>query len=199
MQSWCSPTDVDDLVEGSAPIELLQEMADHATSLLYSMSGRRYRGVATVESVHEINRRGYASLTAWLPVNEIVSATIDGRPVTAALSPAGSYATFPRQHAGKFVTLTLSVGQNPPPMAEKAAAALAAELLRGDSRYEVLGASDVRHSSRITSIARQGVTVTYTDPSSMLDNNMTGVYAVDLFLRAVNPTGARFQPKVVTT
>jgi hypothetical protein len=199
MESWCSTDEVDALVQGSPDVELLQEHADHATSLLYTLSGRRYRGEATVVSTHQINRRGYVSLTSWLPVREVVAATIEGIPVTASLSPAGSYVSFSPHLAGKIVTLTLEVGQEPPPMARKAAAALAAEILRSDSRYEMLGAGDTRPASRLLSISRQGVTYTYADPTALLQNNMTGVYTVDLFLRAVNPTGARFQPKVVTT
>ena len=199
MESWCTPAEVDALIEGSPSTELLQEHADLATSILYALSGRRYRGESTVVAQYEINRRGYASLTAWLPVRGVVSATIDGAPVSYSLSPAGSFVQFPLQLAGRIVELTLEVGENPSPMARRAADALAAEILRGDPRYGELGAGDVRPASRLTSIARQGVTYTFADPTSLLENNMTGVYAVDLFLRAVNPSGARFQPKVVTT
>lgn len=198
MEPWCTPEEVDALIEGNPPRDLLLEHAEHATSVLYALSGRRYRGEATVVSTHQINRRGYVSLTAWLPVRGVVTATIGGVTVTHSLSPAGSFVTFPPQYSGRFVELTLEIGENPSPMAKRAAAALAAEILRSDSRYGELGASDVRPSARLLSVSRQGVTVTYADPTSLLENNMTGVFAVDLFLRAVNPSGARFQPKVVT-
>jgi hypothetical protein len=199
LQAWCTPDEVDALVQGNPSVELLQEYADHATSLLYVLSGRRYSGEVTVVSRHQIDRRGYVKLSVWRPVRNLVSATVDGVVTQVSLSPAGTYIAFPRYLAGKYAELTLEVGQNPPQMARDAAAALAAEMLRSDSRYEALGAGDFRQSARVTSVTRQGVTFTYADPTSLMQNNMTGVYAVDLFLRATNPTGARFQPKVVTT
>lgn len=198
MESWCTPADVNNLLQGNPSDELLSEYAAHATSTLYTWSGRRYAGEATVVSSFEIDRRGYVKLTAWLPVRDVVSATIGGEPVQFNLSPAGSFVEFSRTLSGQIVELTLEVGQNPPPMGRSAAAALAAEMLRGDPRYEALGAGDVRPTSRLTSITRQGVTMTFADPAALLSGGLTGVFAVDLFLQAVNPTGARFQPKVIT-
>jgi hypothetical protein len=199
VESWCTPEEVDALVTANPPTEMLQEYADHATSLLYTLSGRRYRGEATIQAEFEINRRGYASLTSWLPVRNIVSATIGDSEINADLSPAGSYATFDRCYVGRVVTLTLEIGQNPPIMARRAAAALAGEIIRSDSRYAMLpGSDDKRPSSKLSSISRQGVTYTYADPLTFINNNLTGVESVDLFLRAVNPSGARFQPKVVS-
>lgn len=198
MQPWCSNDEVNALVLGTPPAELLTEYAAHATSVLYSWSGRRYAGESTVITSFEIDRRGYARLTPWLPVRGVVAATIGGSPVAFNLSPAGTYVEFSPSLRGQIVDLTLEVGQNPPPMGRSAAAALAAEMLRGDPRYEALGAGDSRPASRLTTITRQGVTMTFADPAALMRNGLTGVYAVDLFLQAVNPTGARFQPKVIT-
>lgn len=198
MEAWCTTQEIDNLVAGSPDEALLQEHADHATSVLYALSGRRYRGEAIVQAQFQVDRRGYVKLTPWLPVRAVVTASIGDTEIPFALSPAGTYAAFAPAASGKIVTLTLDVGQNPPPMARAACAALAAEILRSDSRYALTQASDVRASSRLLSITRQGVTYTYADPTSLLENNMTGVFAVDLFLRAVNPSGARFQPRVVT-
>ena len=198
MEPWCTAEQVNNLLQGDPPVELLNEYAAHATSTLYTWSGRRYAGEATVVSSFEIDRRGYVKLTPWLPVRDVVSATIDGSAVQFNLSPAGTYVEFPVRYRGYIVELTLEVGQNPPPMGRSAAAALAAEMLRGDPRYEALGAGDTRPTSRLTSITRQGVTMTFADPAALMHNGLTGVFAVDLFLQAVNPTGARFQPKVIT-
>jgi hypothetical protein len=198
VEPWCTEAEVNNLVKGNPPLELLREYAAHATSTLYSWSGRRYSGEATVQARFEIDRRGYVRLTAWLPVRDVTSATVDGTAIPFNLSPAGTYVEFSPLLRGKIVVLTLAVGQNPPPMGRSAAAALAAEMLRSDPRYEALGAGDTRPAARLTSITRQGVTMTFADPADLMRNGMTGVYAVDLFLQAVNPTGARFQPKVIT-
>jgi hypothetical protein len=151
-----------------------------------------------VASTFQVDRRGYARLNAWAPVNEIVESSIVG----AGLSPGGTYAVLPRSAAGNLVTLTLDVGADPPVEARDAAASLAAEMLRGDPRYAEIvkgtaAEATVRPSSRVTSIARQGVTYSFADPSALAQQNLTGVYEVDLFLRAVNPDGMRHQPKVV--
>lgn len=198
MQPWCSEAEVDHLVKGNPDVALLREYAAHATSYLYTQSGRRFAGEATVISSFEIDRRGYVRLTAWLPVRDVLSATIGGSPVVFNLSPAGTYVEFPLTYRGRVVELTLAVGQNPPPIGRSAAAALAAEMLRGDPRYAALGAGDTRPDARLTSITRQGVTMEFVDPAALFQSGMTGVYSVDLFLRAINPTGARYQAKVIT-
>lgn len=198
MQPWCTEAEVNNLVSGDPSVELLREYAAHATSYLYTQSGRRFAGEATVISNFEIDRRGYVRLTAWLPVRDVVSATIGGVSVPFNLSPAGTYVEFPLSYRRRIVELTLEVGQNPPPIGRSAAAALAAEMLRGDPRYAALNAGDARPDARLTSITRQGVTMEFVDPEALFRTGMTGVYSVDLFLRATNPTGARYQPKVIT-
>jgi hypothetical protein len=199
MPAWCTPAEVDALVKGDPPAELLQEYANHAASALYVMSGRRFAGESTVTAQFQVNRRGRVVLTSWLPVRSIVDATRDGAPINVVLSPGGTYAQVGLLHVNQIVELTLAVGQNPPEMGRRAAAALAAELLREDPRYATLGADDVRPTSRLTSISRQGVTYTYADPTQLAQSNMTGISEVDLFVRSVNPSGAQYQPKVVTT
>jgi hypothetical protein len=43
------------------------------------------------------------------------------------------------------------------------------------------------------------VSYTFIDPVTLQAKDMTGVQEVDLFIRAVNPNGMRYQPKVVST
>lgn len=50
--------------------------------------------------------------------------------------------------------------------------------------------------SRLTSISRQGVSYTIFDPQSFLNDGKTGLYNVDLFLAAANPSGAVKKAKV---
>jgi hypothetical protein len=126
--SWCSADEVSARVNGNPPAELLQEFADRATSLLYTLSGRRFQG-------------------------------------------------------RKMVTIEAQVGPRD---------SRYAELVKGTPAQE-----DVLPPAHITSIARQGVTYSYADRAALAREDQTGVYEVDLFLRAVNPTGMRHQPKVV--
>lgn len=80
--------------------------------------------------------------------------------------------------------LELEYGTNPPTMGKLAVSKLACELQKacdGDSTCEL--------PSRVTSVARQGVTLAILDPQDFLDGGRTGLYEVDLFLKAANPNG----------
>lgn len=212
MLSWVSAADVKALVQGSPSDALAQEFADEATSILYILSGRKFVGRSTVTVGYQVDRRGYVRLNEWAPVNAITSVTdmdglslVDGygAPVTASLSPGGTYAILPLSMREQMIKLTIDTGANPPVMAVRAAAALAADMLREDPRYATTGLNgaeptDIRVSTRITSIARQGVTFSYADINDLAKSNLTGIYEVDMFLRAANPGKLRHQPKVVT-
>jgi hypothetical protein len=211
MTSWCSSEDVARRVRGNVPAELLQEVADGATSLLFTLSGRRYQGRKTVTAQFEVDSRGYVKLNPWAPVTRIVSSS-----VTASLSPGGTYAAvggggglslYGPQGWGaglgsRVVTMTIEYGEDPPLSGRTAAAALAAHMLRADPRYAELvegteAQEDVLPASHITSITRANVTYSFADRAALARNQQTGVYEVDLFLNAANPTGMRHQPKVV--
>lgn len=199
MNSWCTANDVIARVEANPPVDLAQEYADFATSILYDMSGRRFIGSATVVVTMQVDRRGYVKLNDWQPVTSITSVTVNGVAVTAALSPGGTRLVFDETYAYQMADITLVTGQAPPASASTATAALAADLLRGDPRYTNLtGATDTRQQSRVRSVSRQGVTYSFVDPITLQEKGMTGIQDVDLFLQAVNPNGMRYQPKVVT-
>lgn len=53
-----------------------------------------------------------------------------------------------------------------------------------------------RLPGRITSIARQGVTVTAVDTDTLLRRGLTGIFEVDQVISAVNPAGLRARPRV---
>jgi hypothetical protein len=199
MQSWCSADDVGARVEGNAPLSLCQEFAEQATSILYDLTGRKFSGPVTLVVSIEVNRRGYLKLTDFAPVMSVTGVDVGGAPVDFTLSPAGTFITVDVALRGQVADVTLSSGQTVPVSGQRAAAALAADLMRGDPRYAALGATDVRQQSRVTSVSRQGVTYTYADPATLLQTDMTGIADVDLFIRAVNPNGMRYQPKVVST
>lgn len=47
--------------------------------------------------------------------------------------------------------------------------------------------ADCRLSNRVTSAARQGITINMVDPQDLLDSGMTGLWEVDSVIRALNP------------
>ena len=197
MDPWCSPNDVAALVKGEPPVPVVQDFCIMASDLMYVLSGRRFSGPRPVTTSHQINNRGYIILTAWQPVRSVDSLQIDGVDTPFSLSPAGTYVTVDRLHRLKVATLVLLTGQDPPLGGQRAAAYLAADMLRSSPEYAETGADDVKPDSRLLSIARQGVTYTYTDVSKVLDKGRTGIWAVDLFLQGTNPKNVRYQPKVV--
>lgn len=75
-------------------------------------------------------------------------------------------------------------GRPLPEAGKNALGALANELAKA-----CLGDSTCALPERVTTIARQGVTMALLDPMDFLTRNRTGIYAVDLWLTAVNPHG----------
>lgn len=79
-------------------------------------------------------------------------------------------------------------GREPPPMGVTAAAVLACELALACDPETV---SQCRLPKNVTSVTREGVSLVLS-PSDFLDRDgKTGLYEVDLFLRAVNPARVR--------
>lgn len=88
------------------------------------------------------------------------------------------------------IEVTYTYGSPPPASGKAAARVLATEFVKlwnGD-------ACDL--PSRITSIARQGVSYTILDPQDFIDDMRTGLYVVDLFLKSSNPDKARTKSRV---
>lgn len=89
------------------------------------------------------------------------------------------------------VEITYTYGAEPPMAGKMAARTLAiefAKLWAGDD--------DCALPQRITSISRQGVSYTLLDSQDFIDEVRTGLYAVDLFLKTVNPDKAKARAKV---
>src|SRR5690606_3831730 len=81
---------------------------------------------------------------------------------------------------------------SPPPVAGRMAARMLAiefaKLWSGDEECSL--------PTRVTSVSRQGITFTILDSQDFIDDLRTGVYAVDLFLKSVNPNRAQAKAKV---
>lgn len=86
--------------------------------------------------------------------------------------------------------VTYTYGVAVPVIGRRAARKLARELVAGWS------GDDCNLPDRVTNVSRQGISFTVIDPQDFLDDGRTGVYEVDLFLRAVNPDKARKPARV---
>jgi hypothetical protein len=89
------------------------------------------------------------------------------------------------------VEVTYTYGSPIPAAGKMAARTLAIEFAKLWS-----GDDDCMLPQRVTSISRQGVSYTLLDSQDFIQELRTGVYAVDLFLKTVNPDGARKKSKV---
>lgn len=80
--------------------------------------------------------------------------------------------------------VTYGRGLPVPVAGQNALGALACELCKA-----CIGDKDCCLPERVTTIARQGLTMALLDPMEFLSSGRTGIYAVDLWLAAVNPKG----------
>ena len=87
--------------------------------------------------------------------------------------------------------VTYSYGVEPPTTGKMAARTLAIEFAKLWSEDETCALPQ-----RITSISRQGVNYTLLDSQDFIAELRTGLYVVDLFLKSVNPDGARRRSRV---
>ncbi len=78
------------------------------------------------------------------------------------------------------------------PMAGK----MAAKTLATEFAKLWAGDEECMLPQRVTSVSRQGVSYTILDNQEFIDELRTGLYAVDLFLKTVNPDNARRKAKV---
>lgn len=92
---------------------------------------------------------------------------------------------LPATELGTFY-VTFTWGAQPPPAGVLAAKVLACHLALAQG----LGAGECKLPARVVSYVRQGVQVSRTDPLSLLKDGKTGLWQIDLFLDAYNPTRA---------
>lgn len=89
------------------------------------------------------------------------------------------------------VEVTYTYGKCPPPSGKLAVMDLANRLVMAAEGDENCGLP-----SGVTQVTRQGVSYSMLQPADFLDRGRTGLYLSDLFLRSVNPGGARLRPRV---
>ena len=91
------------------------------------------------------------------------------------------------------VEVTYSYGVDPPTLGRMAARTLAIEFVKLFNNDD-----DCALPQRITSIARQGISYTLLDSQDFIQEMRTGLYAVDMFLKSVNPHKAVAKARVFT-
>lgn len=97
--------------------------------------------------------------------------------------------TLPDTEQGTF-SVTANYGMTPPKMGVMACATMAAELALA------MSGEPNQLPERVTNLVRQGVSITMLDPMTFLKEGKTGIYQVDLFLQAYNPTQKQRRPRV---
>lgn len=103
--------------------------------------------------------------------------------------PVNQILDLPDTQPGTF-SVTYYYGRTPPEAGKAAAAVLAYQLC-----LDAMG-DESALPARVTSVTRQGVTVQVTDVIDIVAKGLLGIWAVDVFLKTWNPTGARLRPAV---
>jgi hypothetical protein len=139
------------------------------------------------------------------PVHDVVTVKVDGTPlVTGAYRvdddrwlvrldgdawPACNDLSVSDDEAGSW-SVTARYGQDPPQLGKDAVGEMTCELLKSFAG-EACGLP-----ANVTQLIRQGVTIKFSDVPGMFAKGKTGLYLVDAFIMAVNPSGLRRRPRV---
>lgn len=87
-------------------------------------------------------------------------------------------------------SVTLTHGRPPPALVLLAAAEMACEIIKG------CAGGPCRLPQRVSSVTRQGISVSFLDDMAFLDKGLTGLYLVDLAARTYNPKRLARRPTV---
>lgn len=92
--------------------------------------------------------------------------------------------TYDTATYGHVFEVTVTHGLTPPPLLKRATAALACSLY-ADSVHD---SDSCALPERVTSVTRAGISMEITDFTSLLTQGSTGIYAVDLAVKVLNPS-----------
>lgn len=215
-QLWVTPEELTDVSSYSLALEACQV----ATNLLWSMSGRRHSGVVMVTEHYQCPKYATSTVEPVLLNGDVVnrrvrSQAVHGdviidyvrlrhRPVIAIQSVISRGATLAPTDYTLYnrsvlqssiidpcdVTVTYTYDSSPPRIARVAARDLAQEFLRSWTN------TDCALPERVTSISRQGISYTVIDEQTLINDLRTGVYSVDLFLKAANANRAQKRARI---
>jgi len=192
-----------------------------ASLILYKLSAEKYTGIQTITEVYNSDHAMSMATSPSLiggniynlprftvgqrnlrlrqtPVRAVSAVHYQGRTLDPSEYTLRNNSYLVRQNALPWVmdpvndlSVTYSYGTPPPAAGKRAAIRLANELILSD-----MGSQACALPERISSVARQGVSYTIMDPQEFISNGKVGIYEIDLFLAAVNPSKAKKRPKV---
>lgn len=213
---WISASDT---IDPTGPYT--ESAVQTASLVLYKLSGEKYTGIHTVTEVYtadvtQPNVTNPALITGNMynlpkfaegqrnlrlrnnPVRSIVSVTYQGRELDPSEYSLRNNSYIVQKNSIPWVLnnvqeleVTYTFGTPIPSAGKRAAARLANELILSD-----MGSAQCALPERISSVTRQGVSYTVLDPQEFISNGRVGIYEIDLFLAAVNPSKAKKRPKV---
>lgn len=143
----------------------------------------------TLPEVRRIRLRGY-------PVRTITSVSVNGEvlPPNAYRVEGKKYLTRTNGmcwSTSSGVEVVYTAGINPPRAGQEAAIRLANEFI-----LAVTDPASCALPERVTNVSRQGVDYTLLDAQDFLEEGRTGIYEVDLFIKAANPINAKKKPRI---
>lgn len=205
IEPWCEPSDIKD---GGGDVDL-ETVCAVATEILFILSGRRYgvrrkivrpgaKGCGWGESSHELVLAG--------PIRAIHSITENGKTLVKdtdfrvldrrRLLRMGSIWLHQRldllDSETDVTAIDFSWGRDVPEGGKASARHFADQLVKYFNNDKKCALPD-----RMVNITRQGTSHVIMDPSEFTKLSKTGLYLVDTWLGAVNPTGARRRPRVM--
>lgn len=213
--AWVTAEDLEDPTLADA-----EEAARAASSIMWALSGRKFTGTVVVTEEYSCSGRAICSASAYrryapaCSVHQQNRVTLRGKPVrsvyevveapgraNARIIPASEYQIINRAYLRpaygaswrpcSTLQITYEYGAEIPEFGKRAARVLANELVKARLDPDSCALPD-----RVTSVSRQGISMTILDPQDFLDGGRTGLYEVDLFLKAVNPDKARKRARV---
>src|SRR5262245_62137285 len=218
MTAWIDVDSVMEYLGSDAPVaddadgqERLANSIMSASELLYALSGRKFAGVqtATVKPTSRMEQQTRPMLYgafAFIGLGRYPIVSID-EVITndGVLDPANYHvddakwlvldthccATWPSCSCLDELSVTLKFGEDPPQMGQDAALILSAEMYRA-----MTPSMSCKLPARMTSITRQGISFALIDPMDFMDKGLTGIYQVDMFIKAYNPGGQVRRPMV---
>lgn len=203
--------------------EYAEAAAESASWILYKLTAEKYAGLRNAtEWVGLDNADPYQCLTftdygdfTWVSAHANAANTqsvrLRGRPVrsiTSVVTASGVAASADYQlvnnallvrtdgvwDLAQGIIVSYSYGVLPPAAGIMAAKRLGNELLAAVEPGEDGECSLPQRV--IQSVDRQGISYTILDPQTFLEEGRTGMYEVDLFIKAANPHNARKRPRV---
>jgi hypothetical protein len=198
-----------------------QSAVEFASLILFKFSGEKYTGIHSTTEVYTSDTNTSVATNPALingnmynlprsvdglrnlrlrhsPVRSIESVTYMGQILSPSEYSLRNNAYLVRKQSLPWVldsinelSISYTYGTPPPSAGRRAALRLANEFILAD-----MGSTECALPERISSVSRQGVTLSILDPTEFMNNGKVGIYEVDLFLAAVNPHKAKKRPKV---